>query len=241
MLTILSPGIYGRAERQGGGVESTVVGAAAGRQLAHARLRRAITDGELVPGQRLVESDLVAMLGVNRNGVRLALDALVAEGLVERIPNRGARVRTVSAEEAVAITECRMALEGLIAAKAATAATDDEIAGLRSHVEAMREAVDGGELVKYSALIQQLHQMIREAARQPTAAELIERLQAQIVRHQFQLSLRPGRPRVSLAGLTAVVDAVAARDPERAEAAVRAHLRTVIEALGEQADRLPGR
>ena len=222
-------------------MESTVVGAAVGRQLAHARLRRAITDGELVPGQRLVESDLVAMLGVNRNGVRLALDALAAEGLVERIPNRGARVRTVSAEEAVAITECRMALEGLIAAKAATAATDDEIAGLRSHVAAMREAVDGGELVKYSALIQQLHQMLRDAARQPTAAELIERLQAQIVRHQFQLSLRPGRPRVSLAGLTAVVEAVAARDPERAEAAVRAHLRTVIEALGEQADRLPGR
>jgi DNA-binding GntR family transcriptional regulator len=218
-------------------VESTVVGAAAGRQLAYARLRRAITEGELVPGQRLVESDLVAMLGVNRNGVRLALDALAAEGLVERIPHRGARVRTVSAEEAVAITECRMALEGLIAAKAATAVTDDEIAGLRSHVAAMREAVDGGELVKYSALIQQLHRMLRDAARHPTAAELIERLQAQIVRHQFQLSLRPGRPRVSLAGLTAVVEAVAARDPERAEAAVQAHLRTVIEALTDDTDR----
>jgi DNA-binding GntR family transcriptional regulator len=222
-------------------VESTVAGPAAGRQLAYDRLRRAITDGELVPGQRLVEADLVAMLGVARNGVRLALDALAAEGLVERIPNRGARVRAVSTEEAVAITECRMALEGLIAAKAARAATDDEIADLRGHVQLMREAVDGGELVKYSALIQQLHHKLREAARQPTAAALIERLQAQIVRHQFQLSLRPGRPRVSLAGLTAVVEAVAARDPERAEAAVRAHLRSVIEALVEGADRPAGR
>jgi DNA-binding GntR family transcriptional regulator len=215
-------------------------GTAAGRQLAHERLRRAITDGELVPGQRLVEADLVAMLGVARSGVRLALDALAAEGLVERVPNRGARVRTVSAEEAVQITECRMALEGLIAAKAATAATDAEVDDLRGQVALMREAVDNGEWVKYSSLIQQLHQTIREVARQPTAAALIERLQAQIVRHQFQLSLRPGRPRVSLAGLTAVVEAVAARDPERAEAAARAHLRTVIEALAEGADRAPG-
>jgi DNA-binding GntR family transcriptional regulator len=215
-------------------------GTAAGRQLAHERLRRAITDGELVPGQRLVEADLVAMLGVARSGVRLALDALAAEGLVERIPNRGARVRTVSTEEAVQITECRMALEGLIAAKAATAATDAEVDDLRGQVQLMREAVDNGEWVKYSSLIQQLHQRIREVARQPTAAALIERLQAQIVRHQFQLSLRPGRPRVSLAGLTAVVEAVAARDPERAEAAARAHLRTVIEALAEGADRSPG-
>src|SRR3954469_25246512 len=131
----LRPRILRSIRRGEDGVDSTVVGAAAGRQLALTRLRRAITDGELVPGQRLVESDLVVMLGVNRNGVRQALDALVAEGLVERIPNRGARVRTVSAEEAVAITECRMALEGLIAAKAATAATDDEIAGLRGHVQ----------------------------------------------------------------------------------------------------------
>jgi DNA-binding GntR family transcriptional regulator len=133
-----------------------------------------------------------------------------------------------------------MALEGLIAAKAATAATDAEVDDLRGQVQLMREAVDNGEWVKYSSLIQQLHQRIREVARQPTAAALIERLQAQIVRHQFQLSLRPGRPRVSLAGLTAVVEAVAARDPERAEAAARAHLRTVIEALAEGADRSPG-
>lgn len=210
-------------------VQSTVVGA--GRQVAHARLREAITSGEVVPGQRLVEADLVALLGVTRNGVRLALDELVAEGLVERIPHRGARVRTVSTAEAVAITECRMALEGLAAAKAAERATDAEIGQLRAHLDRMRRAVRDGELVEYSALIQQLHELVRAAARQPTAAALIERLQAQIVRHQFRLSLRPGRPQVSLAGLTAVVEAIAARDADAAEAAARAHLRSVIAEL----------
>jgi DNA-binding GntR family transcriptional regulator len=85
------------------------------RSPAEQRLRDAIADGGMAPGHRLVEADLVALLGVSRSSVRLAIDTLTAEGLVERVPNRDARVRVVSVPEAVAITECRMALEGLIA------------------------------------------------------------------------------------------------------------------------------
>ena len=204
-----------------------------GREHAQARLRDAILRGEIGPGARMVEADLVELLGVTRSGVRLAIDGLAAEGLVERIPNRGARVRTISTAEAIQITECRLALEGLVAAKAAERADDEEIALLRAHGERMRQAVDAGEHLRYSALIEELHALVRQIARQPAAAELIERLGAQVVRHQFQLSLRPGRPQISLRELTAVIDAIAARFPEAAEAAARAHLRSVITALAE--------
>src|SRR3954452_5411453 len=97
-----------------------------GRLTAERALRAAIADGDLLPGARLVEADLVAMLGVSRGNMRLAIDALAAEGLVERIQNKGARVRVVSTEEAIAITECRMPLEGLLARKAAERVTDEE-------------------------------------------------------------------------------------------------------------------
>jgi DNA-binding GntR family transcriptional regulator len=210
-----------------------VTSATAGRPLAEQRLRSAIASGEMAPGHRLVEADLVALLGVSRSNVRLAIDALAAEGLVERIPNRGARVRVVSVEEAVATTECRMALEALIARKAAERITDPEIDALRAHLEQMRAAVDAGAVLTYSTLIQQLHGRIRDAARQPVAAALVDRLQAQLVRHQFRLSLRPGRTRVSLAALTALVEAVAGRDGDRAETAATAHFRSVIAALCE--------
>jgi DNA-binding GntR family transcriptional regulator len=203
------------------------------RLLAEQRLRTAITDGELAPGARLVEADLVELFGVSRSNVRLAIDALAADGLVERIPNRGARVRVVSTEEAVAITEARMVLEALIARKAAERATDDDVARLRAQVGRMREAVEAGDLLEYSALIQQLHGLIRDLADQPVAKGLVDRLQAQLVRHQFRLSLRPGRPQVSLAGLTALVEAIADRDPERAEAAATQHFRGVLAALSE--------
>jgi DNA-binding GntR family transcriptional regulator len=208
--------------------------------VAEQSLRAAISRGDLPPGQRLVEADLAALLGVNRSSVRSAIDALIAEGLVERIPNRGARVRIVSTDEAVAITECRMPLEGLLAGKAAERVTDAEIARLRTHLHAMGEAVDSGDLLKYSELIQQLHGLVHDAARHPIAAELVGRLQAQLVRHQFRLSLRPGRPRVSLSELSDLVDAVADRDPARAEAAAVAHVRSIIDALTEPVEQTGG-
>jgi DNA-binding GntR family transcriptional regulator len=213
---------------------------AAERSAAEQALRAAISRGDLPPGHRLVEAELAGVIGVNRSSVRSAVDALIAEGLVERIPHRGARVRVVSIAEAVEITECRMPLEGLLAGKAAQRATDAEIARLRTHLHAMGDAVETGDLLKYSELIQQLHGMVHDAARHPIAAELVGRLQAQLVRHQFRLSLRPGRPRVSLRELSDVVDAVADRDPDRAAAAAVAHVRSIIDALTEPVEQTGG-
>ncbi|WP_116450563.1 GntR family transcriptional regulator [Blastococcus litoris] len=209
--------------------------ASAAQATAERALREAILRGDMPPGYRLVEAELVALTGVSRSAVRLAIDALAAEGLVERIQNKGARVRVVSTEEAIAITECRMPLEGLLARKAAERLTDSEADRLRAHLHTMVAAVDSGDVLKYSALIQQLHGMVGEAARHPIAADLVGRLQAQLVRHQFRLSLRPGRPRVSLGELSELVHAITERDPDRAEAAATSHFRSVITALSETA------
>ena len=200
-------------------------------RLAADGLRTALLNGDLAPGQRLVEADLAATFGVNRASVRAALLDLAAEGLIERIPNRGARVRVVSVEEAVAITECRMVLEGLCAAKAAERAGDEQIAVLTDLGEQLRRAVAAGDPVKYSTLNRELHRLVREFSGQSTASELLDRLNGQIVRHQFRLALRAGRPQVSLPEHLAIVEAIAARDPQRAEAAARAHLQSVITAL----------
>src|SRR3954471_18485690 len=207
--------------------------ASAGQETAERALRAAISRGDMPPGYRLVEAELVALTGVSRSAVRLAIDALAAEGLVERIQNKGARVRVVSTEEAIAITECRMPLEGLLARKAAERITEAQADSLRAHLQTMTAAVECGDVGKYSELIQQLHGLVGEAARHPVAADLVGRLQAQLVRHQFRLSLRPGRPRVSLGELSELVDAVTDRDPGRAEAAAVAHFRSVIAALSE--------
>src|SRR5487761_148709 len=121
-----------------------------GRRHAVERLRRAILAGDMAPGQRLVEQELAAESGVTRASLRAALIDLTAAGLVERIPNRGARVRVITLDEAVAITECRMALEGLCAAKAAARVTSTQAARLRELGGQLERAVIDGEPLKYS-------------------------------------------------------------------------------------------
>jgi hypothetical protein len=86
--------------------------------------------------------------------------------------------------------------------------------------------------LKYSSLNHELHTALADIAGQLTAADLIGKLNAQIVRHQFQLSLRAGRPEVSLAEHVAMAEAVIAGDPAAAEQAVRAHLDSVIAGCG---------
>jgi DNA-binding GntR family transcriptional regulator len=194
-------------------------------------LRQAILSGDLAPGQRLVEEELAGTLGVTRQSLRAALLDLTADGLVERVPNRGARVRVVTTEEAVAITECRMALEALCAAKAAERVTDDEAARLRELAEELKRSVAAGNPLKYSELNRELHRRVGVISGQAVAVGLLERLHAQLVRHQFQLALRPGRLEVSLPEHVAIAHAVADRRPADADRAVRAHLASVIEAL----------
>lgn len=206
-----------------------------GKAIAAERLRRAIAQGDVAPGQRLVESELVEQFEVTRGSVRAAIDELVAEGLIERIHNRGARVRTVSIEQAVEILECRKVLEGLIAAKAAERITPTEVRRLQAYAPLLSDAVYGGEPMKYSALNHEMHAMLCEIAGQETAADLIGRLNAQIVRHQFQLSLRAGRPQVSLQEHLKIIDAVVSGKPAEAEKYMRKHLDSVIAALREPA------
>lgn len=198
-------------------------------------LRKAIITGELVPKQRLVEADLADDYGASRGNVRVALAELSVEGLVERVQNRGARVRAVSIEEAVEITEVRGALEALCARKAAERITDTGSAELRELASQMEDAVARGDRESYSACNQRLHAKIIEVSAQTTAAATIQRLRGQAVRFQFQLARQPGRPSVSLPQHLAIIDAVCRHDPEGAAEAMRLHLESVADAIRDSA------
>jgi len=195
--------------------------------------------GDFAPDQRLVEADLSDRFGASRGAVRSALQELATDGLVEMQRNKGARVRAVTLAEAIEITEARMVLEGLVARKAAERCSAEEIEELGSIGKAMREACSRSELLAYSDLNARLHRRIREISRHATSANVIERLGAQVVRHQFRLSLLPGRPAVSLPQHERIIEAILARDPDAAEQAMRAHLSSVVQALKETAEHEP--
>ena len=109
--------------------------------------------------------------------------------------------------------------------------TEAQAARLREVGAEMERSVADGEPLKYSALNHELHRLVREISGQAVATSLLERLNGQLVRHQFQLSLRPGRPQASLPEHLAMISAITGRRPAEAEDATRRHLRSVITAL----------
>ncbi|MGW0434192.1 GntR family transcriptional regulator [Micromonospora sp. NPDC003197] len=196
-----------------------------------AQLRAAILRGDYAPHQRLIETELTKQYGTSRFLLRNALTRLANEGLVELQPHRGARVRKVSVAEAIEITETRRVVEGLVAARAAERITAAQITSLRGLAAAMVTAVNSGAMPRYSELNALLHSEVRSIARHATATRLIEQLNGQLVRHQFRLSLLPGRPAVSLPEHLSIIEAICARDPDRAEKAMRIHIASVAETL----------
>lgn len=194
-------------------------------------IREAIVSGEFAPNQRLIEADLSLSFRASRASVRTALFELANDGLIDRLPNRGSRVRAITLDEAIEILEVRIGVEGLCATKAAELITDEQVEELRSLRAAMLGSVEIGDLLEYSRLNQLLDRRIREISSHRTAVEIIERLRAQSVRHQYRLSFKPGRAAVSAPEHVAIIDAVIARDGDAAARAIQVHLLSVIGAL----------
>ncbi len=196
-----------------------------------ATLRRAIETGHFMPSQRLVEAELAAWLGTNRSNVKLALGKLEQEGLVVSEPNRGARVRVISEQEALEILQVRAALESLIARQAAAKATAADRKRLQDVLQTMREAIDREDFTTYSGQNGQLHAEIRKISGHQTASRLLSTLNSQIVRYQFRTILFPGRIHQSIGEHGEIVEAICAGDQDRAEKAMRDHLANVTETL----------
>lgn len=195
------------------------------------QLRSAILQGEFVPGQRLIEADLCSQYEASRFVVRTALQLLAADGLVEMERNKGARVRVVPLDEALEMVEVRMVLEGLAAARAAARATAADIAELQEIGVRMRYAVGQADLIAYGDLNARLHKAIQVISANATCTRTLERLRGQIVRHQFALSLLPGRLAVSLPEHERIIAAIAQHDQLAAETAMRFHLGSVMESM----------
>ena len=195
------------------------------------QLREAILLGEFQPNERLIEMDLAQSLGAGRAAIRTALARLEQEGLVQRERYRGARVRLISEVEAVEILEARAALESLAMRYAALNATEDDVATLRTLLDELGQVLERGDLLGYSDVNARLHEQLLQIANHATVSRLLDMLKSQNVRFQFRTILVPGRPQQSYQEHAAIVEAVAAHDPDRAEEAMRYHLSLVTDAL----------
>lgn len=192
------------------------------RSLVSDELRRLVVTGELPPGARIVEDRLAERLGVSRNPVREALQALAAEGFVKILPRRGAVVAQISAEQAEDLFDVRTALEPLAARLAARRADEDGIDRLREVLARAREATDLGELDVLAACNTEFHSTVVELSGNDYLGLLVAPM-ARRVQWVFRTSAATRAPH-SWTEHEELLRAIASGDEDDAEAVARAHV-----------------
>lgn len=194
---------------------------------AAARLRGAIRSGEYAPGDRLGEVELAATLGVSRTPIREALRLLEAQGLVEILPNRGARVVRWSVEDLEEIYDLRSTLESHAAFRAATRVRPEVLGRLFALCSAMEDAVADGsseDLVRLSELNNQFHGEIITAADSPRLSAILASLvQVSLVARTFAQYSADELAR-SMHHHREIATALEARAAEWAAAVMRTHV-----------------
>ena len=192
------------------------------REVVVDELRRAIIDGRYQQGERLFEEEIAHELDVSRNPVREALQALAADGFVELLPRRGARVATVSAKRAEELFEVRESLEGLVARLAARHRTDAELNELQLLVRSGGAAVADGDLTVLPDLNTRFHRALALAAHNELLREQLGRL-SHLIEWVYKKRITQ-RSVHSWAEHAGIVDAIAASDEQAALAAASAHI-----------------
>lgn len=188
-------------------------------------LRQSIIAGRLVPGARLVERELTAMLGVSRTVVREALRQLESEGLISIIPNKGPVVRELTLGEATDIYSIRAVLEGLAARRFVENADDNQIEKLQQALDATAEAYERADPALILETKNLFYDVLFEGASSETLSSMISMLHGRIWRWRALGLSHPHRSlersQESITGLRAVLAAIRARNADLAERRMR--------------------
>lgn len=196
---------------------------------AYRWVRDRLLDRQFGPGEKLSLQALADELGVSRSPVHQALTRLVSEGLVTATRRRGYAVRPISTRLMQETHDARAALELFAVEEAIGRIPAEQLAALRTALERTIEPVRDGELVDKIAYLranEAFHELIVDLARNSVVSDMYRRLNVHRLMERAYLSLSVSAAGDSSAEHTAIVEALAAGDLERARAAVRANAET---------------
>ena len=194
--------------------------------LAFEKIVGGIVCGDIAPGERISEAELARKFGISRGPLREALMRLEGRRLVERRPNLGAYVVGLSERGLDELFTMREALEGMACRLAATAMSDAEIAELKQYLHCFNHDGEAGEMAEYYQSLEDFHvRIVRGSRNERLIAACCDELYYQFRVYRSQASIQPGaRARAACAEHQSIIDALLARNPDRAEATMRQHL-----------------
>lgn len=189
------------------------------------RLRGLILSGELPPRSRVSELELAERFGISRTPLREAVKILATEGLLELLPNRGARVAMLSAQEIDDMLLVIGGLEALAAELACARITEPEVDAIAAHHGAMLAHWRAGEEAAYFDRNRAIHEAIMAAARNPVLSGLYANLSGRIARARFVAHKTPAQWAKAVEEHERMLDLLRRRQGPRLARLLRAHLR----------------
>lgn len=188
-------------------------------------LRTAIVEGEMEAGAKLNEAELSTKYSVSRAVIREAINRLESCHLVERKPNVGARIVSLSPEGLIELYQVRESLEGMAARLAAVYMSDEEIADLKQLLNTHLETVSTGETYYQEAGDLDFHyRVILGSKNQHLISLLIDGLYHLVRMYRVQLGMAGPRVTTAFDEHKNIVNAIANRDEELAEILMRRHI-----------------
>jgi DNA-binding GntR family transcriptional regulator len=199
------------------------------------RLRDYIIEGHLADGARIPERQLCELFGISRTPLREALKVLASEGVVDLLPNRGARVRQIGLKELKELFDMMGGLEALAGRLACENITDEEIAAIEDMHHEMYGHYMRRDMANYFECNQKIHRMIMMAARNATLVPAHSSLSDRIRRLRFSANLARKRDRwgEAMREHEDMLDALRRRDGAALSDILFQHLRNKREATVE--------
>jgi DNA-binding GntR family transcriptional regulator len=191
--------------------------------LAYARIRSMLVEGEIPPGARLGQVELAEQLGISRTPIREALRRLTGEGLAEFLPNRGFRAASPGLDDVLRRLEVRSLVEPGIARLAAERRTDEDLAALQASIDretAARTRIDAHDASR------DFHVALAHASGNRELVAVIESLWIVEIGRRLLAARATSESwkGADVAEHRALLTAVAARDGERAARLMAAHI-----------------
>lgn len=187
--------------------------------------------GDVPVGQKVPERELCERFGVSRTPLREALKVLAAEGQVELLPNRGARVLAMSLEVVEGLFAVAGALEALAGEQACEKVTEAELEQLSELHALMKAAFEKGQMRPYYELNRQIHEMIVRAARNPVLVAQYAILNGRIRRIRFESPMSHEIWARAMAEHEGMMNALLRRDGLAMASILKTHLKHKSQAI----------
>ncbi len=189
-------------------------------------LRKAILNGDLVPGQRLMEIALSEKLGVSRTPVREAIKRLEEEGLVVIVQRKGAEVAGISGSQLRDVLEVRLALEELAGELACQRISDKDIEELKSINEEFIKLIKNSDttISEIAKVDVDFHSVIYNATNNKRLIQMVNDFSQQMYRYRLEHIKELEDRSVLAAEHDDIIKAVAAKDVVWAREAIRSHI-----------------